>query len=70
LRGIDRDALHKATTTPPCTTRQLQPSPLDPSNLPLFTFHFSPSHQSLSLNSAAPLMASAARQTVLRGYLR
>lgn len=24
LSGIDRDALHKATTTPPCPTRQLQ----------------------------------------------
>jgi hypothetical protein len=39
LRGIDRDALHKATTTPPCTARQPPPSPLDLSNLPLFTFH-------------------------------
>jgi len=45
------------TTTPPCTTRQLQPSPLKP--LKPFTFHFSPSLQSLSLNSSCRLPTSS-----------
>jgi hypothetical protein len=44
------------TTTPPSSASQLQPSTLKP--LKPSTFHFSPSHRSLSPNSASRLPTS------------